>query len=588
MPRNAHFRVDPRLARLLGENYRSTEQALKELVDNAFDADADDVHITLPDPLTDSPIVIIDNGSGMTENEVREEYLKIASDRRSRKGDRTKGYNRLVKGRKGIGKFAGLMTADVMVVETTARGKTARLTIKREDLLSSQTDLERIDLPLEANENTGGQSGTTITLSKLNQNLAFPDPDKLRRLLVLEYGRQDNFNIFVNGEQLNVEDIPGETFIKEEEIEGIGKIIFRYTISDGNKPLKHSGIALRVEGKIVGKATYLDLEQDEHISPKMLKKVYGEIEADGLADVVTADWGAIIENSKAFEVIRSWATPVLREGIEKTFAKEINLSKARLQLQIERELAKLPEHRREAARLTLDRVLKKLYGESQDRIETIISVVIEAFERDEYWVVIQNIEQADHQDVEAFADALTKFGLMDMASMAQQASRRLKILDDLDELIRKPSTLEKTIHKVIEKNLWIFGAEYALISSNRTLAIVIEDYTNKKFKGDRANKRPDLFLCSSWSGNHLLIEFKRPSHSITRDDATQAEKYRDDLLDKFSKIDVVVIGGRKHELFSYRNERDDLKVFSYVGLISEARQQLQWLFDQLMADRQAA
>jgi hypothetical protein len=28
------FRVDPRLARLLGENYRSTEQAIKELIWN--------------------------------------------------------------------------------------------------------------------------------------------------------------------------------------------------------------------------------------------------------------------------------------------------------------------------------------------------------------------------------------------------------------------------------------------------------------------------------------------------------------------------------------------------------------------------
>jgi hypothetical protein len=39
MTRPAQFRVDPRLASLLGESYRSTEQALKELIDNAWDAD---------------------------------------------------------------------------------------------------------------------------------------------------------------------------------------------------------------------------------------------------------------------------------------------------------------------------------------------------------------------------------------------------------------------------------------------------------------------------------------------------------------------------------------------------------------------
>ena len=40
MTQAAHFRVDPRLASLLGESYRSTEQAIKELIDNAWDADA--------------------------------------------------------------------------------------------------------------------------------------------------------------------------------------------------------------------------------------------------------------------------------------------------------------------------------------------------------------------------------------------------------------------------------------------------------------------------------------------------------------------------------------------------------------------
>ena len=54
----ANFKVDTRLASILGETYRSTEYALKELVDNAFDADADNVWIKLPKPLTEEPIVI--------------------------------------------------------------------------------------------------------------------------------------------------------------------------------------------------------------------------------------------------------------------------------------------------------------------------------------------------------------------------------------------------------------------------------------------------------------------------------------------------------------------------------------------------
>src|SRR5678816_1795884 len=140
MSGKANFKVDPRLASLLGESYRSTEHAIKELVDNSWDADATNIFITLPAVMTGDPIVIEDNGSGMTEQEVRNEYLAIANDRRSRKGDRTKGLKRLVKGRKGIGKFAGLMVANTMAIETTARGKQTRVLISKDDLLKAPKD----------------------------------------------------------------------------------------------------------------------------------------------------------------------------------------------------------------------------------------------------------------------------------------------------------------------------------------------------------------------------------------------------------------------------------------------------------------
>ena len=94
----ANFKVDTRLAVLLGENYRSTELALKELIDNSWDADADNVWITLPKTLEDAPIIMEDDGCGMTTKELENEYLVIASDRIARKGERTLIKNRPVKG----------------------------------------------------------------------------------------------------------------------------------------------------------------------------------------------------------------------------------------------------------------------------------------------------------------------------------------------------------------------------------------------------------------------------------------------------------------------------------------------------------
>ncbi|MCO1451128.1 ATP-binding protein [Burkholderia multivorans] len=114
-----------------------------------MDADAEQVTILLPKPLSGDPLVIQDDGTGMTEEELRRHYLSIASDRRSRRGERTAGKNRLVKGRKGIGKFAGLMAAAVMTLETRARGRLCRITLRLDDL-SQVEDIEQLNIGLQS------------------------------------------------------------------------------------------------------------------------------------------------------------------------------------------------------------------------------------------------------------------------------------------------------------------------------------------------------------------------------------------------------------------------------------------------------
>ena len=62
------FQVDSRLAALLSQEYSSTERALKELIDNAWDADAENIYVTLPAAMSGDPIIIQDDGVGMTES----------------------------------------------------------------------------------------------------------------------------------------------------------------------------------------------------------------------------------------------------------------------------------------------------------------------------------------------------------------------------------------------------------------------------------------------------------------------------------------------------------------------------------------
>ena len=243
----------------------------------------------------------------------------------------------------------------------------------------------------------------------------------------------------------------------------------------------------------------------------------------------------------------------------------------------------MPEYRREFAAKALDRVMRKFYGESEEKIDVLTTLVLESFERDEYWAICQKIEEAQRADVVTLADALQEFGLVDLAYMGQQASRRLQFLDEMDRLAQIESTQEATMHKALETNLWVFGSEYTLMASNKTLATTLDQYGSKKFSGPTASKRPDLFLAGNVLGRYLLIEFKRPSHTIGRDDENQAEKYRDDLNSRFDPIDIVVIGGKRDERILAQPPRPDIKMLSYSAVFSVARTQLNWLLKQLVS-----
>lgn len=585
MADTTRFRVDPLLIKVLSETYRSTEKALKELVDNAWDADAKTVRITLPAPMTGDPIVISDDGSGMTPTEVECEYMVVADDRRSRRGELTQMLKRRVKGRKGVGKFAGLMAADTMEVETKARQQCTKVQILKETLRPRSEDLETVGVPIMVSDCLSHEKGTTIILSNLNQDLEYPDPEKLRRLLFIEYGRSENFEIYVNDVRLDMSDLPGTQHRHQAELPHIGHVNLRFTIGDGKQGFKGNGIAIRVEGKTVGEPGFFGLDQDPEVPPKLLKQVYGEVDADGLLKGVTADWGAIIENSAGYQALRELVAQQIKAKLSDVHKRDMSLARARLQKQIDAELAKLPEHRRQIAERYLQRVLAKFYNEPDDKLTVIVNLCLEALEVDEYYAVVQNLEQAEKADVVTFAAALEDFGLTDMAFMMRQALRRTQFLDHLDHLIDDPETMEKELHAAIAGNLWVLGPEFGLLSSNRTLAKFLDDSLSAKFTGPRANKRPDLFLAEQMSGGFLLIEFKRPSKAIDRDDQNQAVKYRDDLIKHFEPISIIMMGRGRAESVDPRDTPRDLRVISYSNLISTARTRLDWLLRELRDPR---
>lgn len=571
------FQVDSRLATLLSQEYSSSERALKELVDNAWDADAEQVAILLPTPLSGDPLVIQDDGTGMTEEELRRHYLSIASDRRSRRGERTAGKNRLVKGRKGIGKFAGLMAAAVMALETRARSRSCRIILRLDDL-SQVDDIEQLNISLQSEPCGPNLHGTTITLSDLHQGLAYPDANRLRQILLQDYGRQDDFAISIDGKRLDVDDVSGSYSEHEEELPRAGKIKLRFSISDGKSGLRQPGVTLRVDGKAVGRPGFFGLDRRDDFPTKLLRKLYGEIEADGLRDHITAGWDAAVENSELLREVEGYVQPILREAYEQQYRREIQLAQARLQRAILTRLSALPEHKRVFADRAIKKILDKYYGEPESKVEPVVNVLLEAMERSDYRILLEHIAEATPGDVAGVAERLDEFGLAEMAFLVQQATARQVFLDQLDALARDTATTEAVVHRATERNLWVFGPEYSLFSSNSTLRRQVEDILGKTYKGEKADRRPDLLLNENLGGQYLLIEFKRPNHALNHDDYVQAIGYRHELAKYFSSsIQVLLVGGSRSPDFPTDNREPHVEARIFGQVISTARRQVEWL-----------
>lgn len=571
------FQVDSRIATLLSQEYPSSERALKELVDNAWDADAERVVIVLPKPLSGESIVIKDNGTGMTEEELRRHYLSIAADRRSRRGERTSGKKRLVKGRKGIGKFAGLMAAAVMTLETHARGRLCRISLRLDDL-SQVEDIEQLNISLQSEPCGPELHGTTITLSDLHQGLAYPDANRLRQILLQDYGRQDDFAITIDGKRLDVDDVSGSYSEQEQELPSAGKVKLRFSISDGKSGLRQPGITLRVDGKAVGRPGFFGLDQRDDFPSKLLRKLYGEIEADGLRDHITAGWDAAVENSELLREVEGYVQPILRDAYEQQYRREIQLAQARLQRAILTRLSALPEHKRAFADRAIKKILDKYYGEPESKVEPVVNVLLEAMERSDYRILLEHIAEATPGDVAGVAERLDEFGLAEMAFLVQQATARQVFLDQLEALARDAATTEAVVHKALERNLWVFGPEYSLFSSNSTLRRQVEDVLGKTYTGDKADKRPDLLLNENLSGQYLLIEFKRPSHALNHDDYLQAIGYRHELAKYLgSPIQVLLVGGSRSSDFPKDNREPHVEARIFGQVISTARRQIEWL-----------
>ena len=189
--------------------YKHRAPSLAELVANAWDAGAERCWIELGSIEDYKPenavISIMDDGQGMTQSIIQEQYLVVGRNRRADDGGRSHG--RKVMGRKGIGKLAGFGIADKITVLTWTKGmsKAIQFSMTNHELKGEPGKPHNISFPWKEVEKKPDWpvSGTRIELSALKHTTAL-DANGLIEMLARRFSRttRGEMSVFVDKEQV--------------------------------------------------------------------------------------------------------------------------------------------------------------------------------------------------------------------------------------------------------------------------------------------------------------------------------------------------------------------------------------------------
>lgn len=270
---------DPHTIEALGvKMYSVLPNAIAELIANAYDAEAKNVHIKLLDCDGKKRISVIDDGIGMTFDEINGNFLRIGRKRRDEDKGMSPNGIRKVTGRKGLGKLAFFGIGDTIKIMTKKDGECVEFTLSWSELTNCGTaDYEPKYKITKCNTK---ETGTTIILSELKRESSFDKQglavslSKLFNLFDSDFkvyiSLNDDENLLIDN-KLKYENLdkqiewnfPNNNDIKNENLDN--KKVSGCIIAT-EKPLKPGlrGITLFAHGRLVNIPEFFGVGESSH------------------------------------------------------------------------------------------------------------------------------------------------------------------------------------------------------------------------------------------------------------------------------------------------------------------------------------
>ena len=269
----------------IGERlYEQSIELIRELVNNAYDADATRVDVNV----TEKEIVVADNGEGMNMEGLNQYFNVGSGEKVANPLSPRFGRNRI--GQFGIGKFASLAAASRFEV-TTQKGDFAARVVFDKARWVEEGDSWKIPLTILDRDGKRGD-GTTVRLVDLKR--AFKPGDVTQRIAEGVPIRARNFSVYVNGYRVTSRTLTGNRIpVMHGNKYGIihGEIVILPAYRASKDEM---GIEIKVKGVTVRRELF------EMASwGKAATRVRGEINADFLP--LTSDRSGFLEDSPEYK-----------------------------------------------------------------------------------------------------------------------------------------------------------------------------------------------------------------------------------------------------------------------------------------------
>ena len=581
-----HFFVAPHIVQDLGINlYTTLPRVLVEFVANAHDADSPSVDVRMDFEAIrearmamrrdwkngstrledmelpgDLALEIIDQGHGMSRDQVQDRFLIAGRRRRDEEQRiRTQG-NRIIMGRKGLGKLAGFGVAKKVTV-TSRRDRddyATRIVLDFDDLVQARGK-GKIPVPTETLRAPLPPAGTRVVLSRL----VF-EPVKSRRKTVeselanhFRFVGATDFTIRVNGSRVVPIDpahayawpdpeIPvGELRAASVSV-GDGKRDLRYRIrfTEKSLPARERGVRIYASGRMAAAPDLLDLPTGMHGF-----RLTDYIDAIATADFIDQEPAEYIATDR--RSLR-WDTYFLK-GLREFLTAEMKAAVVAYQKHRDEEAedevkedpttkriiddARLSPHRRRTAMRLATELAKSFPEGVQDPdYPRYLGILAEGLGQGRALQHLAILASQGIPRLGTLSQAVLELAARETGELARFAEGRINAIETLKKIVRevdfRRSNKEKDLQRLLERTPWLINPVFTqMVTGNEWLKTTYERLAKhlgiREFGESDDQTRPDLvFLVSSTGESAItIVELKAANEPLNIEHLMQLERY---------------------------------------------------------------